>query len=158
MMAILEQASQSSTAQAVSRSGWVRGNWGLILAAAVLLAILLSPTPAGLSIAGHRMLAVFGFAVIAWVTEALDYAVSAVVIAALMALLLGISPNVAKPERVDRIGLRASTTAVSGFRQYGAGAGCCGPVPRRRHDDTGSRQAHRPRHPRPRRSQARTRR
>ena len=35
------------------------------------------------------MLAILGFAVIVWMTEALDYAVSAVVIAALMAFLLG---------------------------------------------------------------------
>jgi len=39
---------------------------------------------------------VFGFAVIVWITAAVDYAVSAV-IAALMAFLLGISPNLANP-------------------------------------------------------------
>jgi di/tricarboxylate transporter len=83
-MAIAEQAS-SSPSQLGSRLHWIKGNWGLLLAATVLLAILLMPTPTGLSVAGHRMLAVFSFAVIVWVTEALDYAVSAVVIAALMA-------------------------------------------------------------------------
>jgi len=113
-MAVAEQISTNSGTQPVSRLGWIRGNWGLILAATVLLAILLSPTPAGLSVAGHRMLAVFGFAVIAWVTEALDYAVSAVVISALMALLLGISPNVANPSVL--IGSsQGLATAVSGF-------------------------------------------
>ena len=80
----------------------------------MLLAILMSPTPAGLSIAGHRMLAVFGFAVIAGVTEALDYAVSAVVISALMALLLGISPNVADPSMLLGSS-KGLATAVSGF-------------------------------------------
>jgi hypothetical protein len=44
------------------------------------------------------MLAVFGFAVVVWVTEALDYAISAVVIAALMAVLSGLSPNVMNPK------------------------------------------------------------
>ena len=77
---------------------WLRANWGLLLAIAAFVAILLLPTPAGLPVAGHRMLAVLAFAVIVWMTEALDYAVSAVVIAALMAFLLGLSPNPANPK------------------------------------------------------------
>ena len=68
-------------------------HWGLLLAIAVLIAVILLPTPDSLPVAGHRMLAILAFAVIVWMTEALDYAVSAVVIAALMAFLLGISPN-----------------------------------------------------------------
>ncbi|HET7888006.1 MAG TPA: DASS family sodium-coupled anion symporter [Bradyrhizobium sp.] len=96
------------------RHGWISDNWGLLLGAAVLAAILLLPTPPGLSVAGQRMLAVFGFAVIVWMTDALDYAVSAVVIAALMALFLGISPNVANPKVL--IGtVQGLTTAISGF-------------------------------------------
>jgi solute carrier family 13 (sodium-dependent dicarboxylate transporter), member 2/3/5 len=60
------------------------------------------------------MLAVFGFAVVVWVTDALDYAVSAVVIAALMACLLGISPNITNPNVL--IGsVQGLTTAMSGF-------------------------------------------
>ena len=39
----------------------------------------------------------FDLAVVVWVTDALDDAVGAVVIAALMAVLLDISPNVADP-------------------------------------------------------------
>ena len=89
-------------------------NWGLPLGIAVFAAVLLLPLPAGLPVAGQRMLAIFGFAVVVWMTEALDYAVSAVVIAALMAVLLGISPNVAKPDAL--IGtVQGLTTAVSGF-------------------------------------------
>ncbi len=42
------------------------------------------------------MLAVLAFAVIVWMTEALDYAVSALVIAALMAFVIGLSPNPAR--------------------------------------------------------------
>lgn len=76
---------------------WLRSNWGLLLGVAALIAIILLPTPSGLPIAGHRMLAVLAFAVIVWMTEALDYAVSAVVIAALMAFLLGTAPNPANP-------------------------------------------------------------
>ena len=94
-MSIAERASPH-VAQLQQKS-WIRANWGLLLGAAVLLLILFLHTPAGLSVAGHRMLAVFGFAVIVWITEAVDYAVSAVIIAALMAFLLGISPNLANP-------------------------------------------------------------
>ena len=77
---------------------WLRSNWGVVLAVAALVTVLLLPTPEGLSIAGQRMLAVLAFAVIVWMTEALDYAVSAVVIAALMAFLLGLAPNPANPK------------------------------------------------------------
>ena len=64
-------------------------------AVVALIVVLLLPTPVELPVAGHRMLAILAFAVIVWMTEAIDYAVSAVVIAALMAFLLGLSPNVA---------------------------------------------------------------
>ncbi len=95
-------------------SGSTAGQWGLLLAVAVLAAILLMPVPAGLPVAGHRMLAIFGFAVIVWITEALDYAVSAAVIAALMAVLLGTAPSVTNPNVLIGTGA-ALTTAVSGF-------------------------------------------
>ena len=77
---------------------WLRSNWGLLLAIAVLIAVSFLPTPEGLSVSGHRMLAILAFAVIVWMTEALDYAVSAVVIAALMAFMLGLAPDVANPK------------------------------------------------------------
>ena len=70
----------------------------MFAAVAALVVILLLPTPAGLPVAGHRMLAILAFAVIIWMTEAIDYAVSAIVIAALMAFLLGLAPNVANPK------------------------------------------------------------
>jgi anion transporter len=81
-----------------SRLTWLRANWGLLLAIAALVVVILLPAPEGLSIAGQRMLAILAFAVIVWMTEALDYAVSAIVIAALMAFLLGLSPNPANPK------------------------------------------------------------
>ena len=61
-------------------------------ALAVALVIALMPPPDGLSIAGQRILAILAFAVIVWLTEALDYAVSSVVIVALIALALGSAP------------------------------------------------------------------
>ena len=88
-MAIVEQTSTGDTVVGDGRQSWIRTNWGLLLAVAVLAAILLLPTPADLPVAAHRMLAILGFAVIIWMTEAIDYAVSAVVIAALMAFCSG---------------------------------------------------------------------
>jgi solute carrier family 13 (sodium-dependent dicarboxylate transporter), member 2/3/5 len=88
--------------------------WGLLFAVAVLLLVLVLPTPEGLPVAGQRVLAVFGFAVIVWVTEALDYAVSAVVIAALLAFLLGMSPDPANPHALLGT-VQGLTIAVSGF-------------------------------------------
>jgi anion transporter len=101
-------------AVAPARPGWLRANWGLLLGVAALIVIAVLPTPEGLPVAGQRMLALLAFAVIVWMTEALDYAVSAVVIAALMALLLGFSPNVAHPNAL--YGTSAGLTAAfSGF-------------------------------------------
>jgi anion transporter len=86
----------------------------LFAAVAALVVILLLPTPAGLPVAGHRMLAILTFAVIIWMTEAIDYAVSAIVIAALMAFLLGLAPSVANPKVL--LGTSgALTLAFSGF-------------------------------------------
>jgi solute carrier family 13 (sodium-dependent dicarboxylate transporter), member 2/3/5 len=112
-MAIAESRSPAITGAGEKRSRLAE-NWGLFAALAVLVAILLLPTPAGLPLAGQRMLAIFGFAVVVWITEALDYAVSAVVIAALMALLLGVSPNVANPKVLYGTG-QGLTMAMSGF-------------------------------------------
>ena len=99
---------------APARPGWLRSNWGVVLAIAALVTVLLLPTPEGLSIAGQRMLAVLAFAVIVWMTEALDYAVSAIVIAALMAFLLGLAPNPANPKVL--LGTSAGLAlAFSGF-------------------------------------------
>ena len=88
--------------------------WALGLAVAVLLAVLTLPAQTGLPVAGQRMLAVFGFAVVVWVTEALDYAVSAIVISGLMALLLGMSPDPTKPQALMGT-VQGLTMAVAGF-------------------------------------------
>jgi anion transporter len=112
-MAVLEHPAAGKLPQVKSPS-WMTGHWGLIFAALVLIAVLLLPTPAGLPVAGHRMLAILAFAVILWMTEAVDYAVSGIVIAALMAFLLGFSPNPANPNVL--MGTSAGLTlAFSGF-------------------------------------------
>ncbi len=99
-MTAVEVAARPANVEAPTpaRPSWLRANWGLVLAVAALVLVALLPTPEGLSVAGQRMLAVLAFAVIVWMTEALDYAVSAIVIAALMALLLGLSPDPANPK------------------------------------------------------------
>lgn len=69
----------------------------LISAFLVLIIIVLLPNPGALPIAGQRALAVLAFAVILWVTEAVSYPVSAVYIVALLAVLIGLSPNIEDP-------------------------------------------------------------
>lgn len=114
MSSLAPSANISATKPTPDKASWLASNWGLLVAVAVMIGILLIPTPDGLPLAGHRMLAIFGFAVIVWVTEALDYAISAVVIAALMAFFLGISPNIANPKIL--IGsVQGLTAAMSGF-------------------------------------------
>lgn len=87
---------------------------GLVIGVAALVLILWWPTPAGLPVAGKVMLAILAFAVAVWMTEALDYAVSAVVITALMAFLLGTAPSVTNPNAL--MGTSAALgLAFSGF-------------------------------------------
>jgi sodium-dependent dicarboxylate transporter 2/3/5 len=84
------------------------------LLAALIGLVLLLPRPEGLPVAGQIMLGLLLFSVILWVTEAVDYAISAVLITALMAFLLGLAPNAAKPEAVLGTG-PALTLALGGF-------------------------------------------
>lgn len=107
-------ASADSIATASAQPSWLRAHWGLLLAVAALAGIAALPTPEGLPVAGHRMLAILAFAVIVWMTEAIDYAVSAIVIAALMAFLLGFSPHVANPKVLYGTGAGLGL-AFSGF-------------------------------------------
>ena len=88
--------------------------WGLWAAFAALIVVMRLPPAEGLPVAGQYMLGVLLFAVILWMTEAVDYAISAIIIAALMAFLLGMAPDVAKPAQV--LGTSgALTLALGGF-------------------------------------------
>jgi len=88
--------------------------WGLLAAFAALAIVCLLPTPKDLPIAGQIMLGMLLFSVILWMTEAVDYAISAVLIVALMAFLLGMAPNPAKP--ADMLGTSAALgMALGGF-------------------------------------------
>jgi len=88
---------------------------GLAGALVALLAIVLMPPAQGLPQAGQAMLGILAFAVIVWMTEALDYAVSAVVIGALMIFLLAFAPDAAKPAAAGMGTVAALNLALSGF-------------------------------------------
>ncbi|RXT01545.1 DASS family sodium-coupled anion symporter [Ammoniphilus sp. CFH 90114] len=86
----------------------------LLLAFLALLGILMLPTPEGLPVAGHRTLAILAFAVVLWVSEAVSYPVSAVLITVLTTLLLGFGPSLEDPEKL--MGTKdALTLVLSGF-------------------------------------------
>jgi di/tricarboxylate transporter len=53
---------------------------------------MLMPTPAGLSLAGQRVVAVMVFTVFMWITEAIPYGASAVALVFLLIVSLGGSP------------------------------------------------------------------
>src|SRR5699024_1677226 len=64
----------------------------IIVAFLVLVIINFLPAPEALGVVGLRALSVLAFAVIMWVTEAVKYPVSAVMIVGLLIILLGLSP------------------------------------------------------------------
>ncbi|MFK0729035.1 anion permease [Rothia sp. BD8] len=93
------------------RAPWVSPvSFGLAVLALVVILIL--PTPEGLSVAGHRALAVLAFAVILWVTEAVTYPVSALLIIGLLAVLLGTAPDPDDPGEL--LGTKGGLTAALG--------------------------------------------
>ena len=70
---------------------------GLIVAVVAMVIVLFLPLPTELPVAGHRMLAILVFAVTVWVTEAVSYEASAIMITSLIAILIGTAPTVQAP-------------------------------------------------------------
>lgn len=103
------------SAAPVAPAGSLVQRFGLLAAIAVLVLVLLLPAQPGLPPAGQAMLAILAFAVIVWMTESLDYAVSAVVIAVLMVFLLAFVPDAAKPAAGAMGTGAALALALSGF-------------------------------------------
>ncbi len=64
----------------------------IIVSFVLLIGILLLPTPNDLPVMAKCALAILAFAVIMWVTEAVTYPVSAVMIVGLIVVLIGFSP------------------------------------------------------------------
>lgn len=97
------------------QSVWVRpAIWGSALAVLATLLIESLPLSGSLSPAGHHMLAILAFAVIIWISEAMDYTVSSIVILVLIIFMVGLSPDMAHPGHV--VGTdKALKLALSGF-------------------------------------------
>ena len=87
---------------------------GLVLAFLVLGIILALPSPDTLSTGGHRMIGILAFAIILWMSSAVSYPVSATIITALTALLLGFSPNPEAPAKLYGTS-NALKLIISGF-------------------------------------------
>jgi len=87
---------------------------GLVIGVLVMVGVLLLPLPADLPVAGQRMLAILAFAVVVWITEAVSYEASAIMITSLMAFLLGTAPSLQDPTHL--IGSSpAISMALTGF-------------------------------------------
>ena len=99
--------------EAPAPTGWLK-RAGLIAVLVALAAVVLMPSAQGLPASGQVMLGILAFAVLVWMTEALDYAVSAVVIGALMIFLLAFAPAIGKTEG-DMGTSAALGLAMSGF-------------------------------------------
>jgi hypothetical protein len=67
----------ASAGEAPAPTGWLK-RAGLIASLVALAAIVPMPSTQGLPASGHVMLGILAVAVLVWMTEALDYAVSAV--------------------------------------------------------------------------------
>lgn len=91
----------------------------IVIAFLILIVVLLLPTAEELPQAGHYALAILAFAVILWVTEAVPYPVSALMITVLVAFLLGMSPGLEDP--AESMGTsEALKMALSGFSSSAA--------------------------------------
>lgn len=87
---------------------------GLGFATLAMIGFCLLPPFEGLPMAGQRSVGILLFAVILWVTEAVDTTVSAVLIVVAIILLLGFAPDMADATR--QIGIaRARDWAIAGF-------------------------------------------
>lgn len=84
----------------------------IIISFVVLISINLIPVPEDLNVMGLRALSVLAFAVIMWVTEAVKYPVSAVMIVSLLIILLGFSP-------VEDLGEVMGAADLSGSDMFG---------------------------------------
>lgn len=87
---------------------------GLIAGVVAMVAVLFLPLSDTLPIAGHRMLATLVFAVVVWITEAVSYEASAIMITTLMAFLLGTAPTLQDPNVVYGTS-QAISMALAGF-------------------------------------------
>lgn len=102
-----------STEQRTSSNTPFKPLW-LLIAIIVLVGILLLPTPADLPEAGHRALAILGFAVVLWMTEAVSYPVSAALLIGLISLIIGLGPSIEDSSQIME-SKKALKWALEGF-------------------------------------------
>ncbi|EPL03444.1 DASS family sodium-coupled anion symporter [Pseudomonas sp. CF161] len=87
---------------------------GLLIALLAMVTVLLLPLPADLPVAGQRMLAILAFAVVVWISEAVSYEASAIMITSLMAFLIGTAPTLQDPTQIYGSSA-AISLALTGF-------------------------------------------
>ncbi|MDF1484312.1 DASS family sodium-coupled anion symporter [Ramlibacter sp. H39-3-26] len=87
---------------------------GLIVGVLAMAGVLMLPLADGLPVAGHRMLAILVFAVVVWITEAVSYEASAIMITSLIAFLIGSAPTIADPGKLYGSS-NAINLALTGF-------------------------------------------
>lgn len=91
--------------------------WPALLAALALpLGFALLAPPDGLPVAGWRVLGVLAGAVVLWISEAVSYAVSAVIVTALLAVLVGFAPPLPGGTGARFGTAKALSLAADGFR------------------------------------------
>jgi di/tricarboxylate transporter len=88
---------------------------GWVAAVGALLFIVSMHSPQSLPPAGQVMLGILAFAVLVWMTEAMDYAVSGIVIGALMVFLLAQVPDATQPLGPPMGTTAALNLALTGF-------------------------------------------
>jgi di/tricarboxylate transporter len=103
------------------------GMMGLAVAVIALLVVLLVPAAKGLTPAGQVILAILAFSGVVWMTEALDYSVSAVVIVTLMIFMPASVPDASKAATEPMGTSAALAIALSAFasRATALVAGVC---------------------------------
>ena len=89
-------------------------NPGLWLAIIAGIIITLLPLGDTLPVAGQNMIAILVFAIIVWISEAMDYTASAIVISALIIFMVGFAPDMNHPDTILGTA-KALKMTLSGF-------------------------------------------
>lgn len=90
----------------------------VLIGLAIMAAIVIAPSPAGLSLAGQRVIAVMAFVVLMWITEAIPSGVSAIALVFLLIVAVGFSPPAGGSGAILGTA-KAVSLALSGFSNSG---------------------------------------
>jgi anion transporter len=89
--------------------------WGTIIALAVALLVWILPTPEGMNITQHKVLAIFSGAIVLWITLSVSVATSIIIIVPLLYLWVGNPTGAMK----DGVLVRQAGFALSGYGTAG---------------------------------------